>query len=86
MKRIVFEQSAFKDFADWATIDKKPHRRIIDLIMDTLRQPFFGIGKPEPLKHELRGYWSRRINDEHRLVYKVTDETVIIVSCKYHHS
>ncbi len=85
MRQVVFEQAAFKDFAEWATIDKKLHRRIVDLITDALRQPFSGIGKPEPLKHELRGHWSRRINDEHRLVYKVTDEAIIIISCKYHY-
>jgi toxin YoeB len=85
MRRIVFEQSAFQDFVEWATINEKTHQRIIDLIFDTLRQPFSGIGKPEPLKHELRGYWSRRIDQEHRLVYKVTDESIIIVACKYHY-
>jgi toxin YoeB len=53
--------------------------------MDTLRHPFTGLGKSEPLRHELRGYWSRRINDEHRLVYKVTDEAIMIVSCRYHY-
>jgi toxin YoeB len=53
--------------------------------MDTLRQPFAGLGKPEPLKHELSGYWSRRINDEHRLVYKITDEAITIISCRYHY-
>jgi toxin YoeB len=85
MRRIVFEQSAFQDFVEWATINEKIHQRIIDLIFDTLRQPFSGIGKPEPLKHELRGYWSRRIDQEHRLVYKVTDEAIIIVACKHHY-
>ena len=85
MRRIVFEQSPFQDFVEWATINEKTHQRIIDLIFDTLRQPFSGIGKPEPLKHELRGYWSRRIDQEHRLVYKVTDESIIIVACKYHY-
>ncbi len=85
MRKIIFEESAFQDFIEWATIDKKLYQRIVDLIMDILRQPFSGIGKPEPLKHDLKGYWSRRINDEHRLVYKVNDEAVIIVSCKYHY-
>jgi toxin YoeB len=85
MRRIAFEQSAFQDFVEWATINEKTHRRIIDLIFDTLRQPLSGIGKPEPLKHELKGYWSRRIDQEHRLVYKVTDEAIIIVACKYHY-
>jgi toxin YoeB len=53
--------------------------------METLRTPFSGLGKPEPLKHELRGYWSRRINDEHRLVYKVDDEAITIIACRYHY-
>jgi len=85
MRKIIFEESAFQDFIEWATIDKKLYQRIVDLIMDILRQPFSGIGKPEPLKYDLKGYWSRRINDEHRLVYKVNDEAVIIVSCKYYY-
>jgi len=86
MKKIVFEGDAFQDFAEWATIDKKLYKRIIDLIKDITRQPFSGLGKPEPLKHEFKGYWSRRINDEHRLVYKASDDAVTIVSCKYHYS
>ena len=86
MRKVVFEGSAFQDFVEWATVDKKLYLRIVDLIMDILRQPFAGIGKPEPLKHELKGYWSRRINDEHRLVYKVTNDAITIVSCKYHYS
>lgn len=85
MRKITFEESAFQDFIEWAAINKKLYQRIVDLIMDILRQPFSGIGKPEPLKHNLKGYWSRRINDEHRLVYKVNDEAVIVVSCKYHY-
>jgi toxin YoeB len=86
VKKIVFEGNAFQDFTEWATLDKKLHKRIIDLIKDITREPFSGLGKPEPLKHELKGYWSRRINDEHRLVYKVSDDAVTIVSCKYHYS
>ena len=85
MKKIAFEASAFQDFTEWATIDKKLYQRIVDLIKDILRQPFSGIGKPEPLKHDLKGYWARRINEVHRLVYKVTDEAVTIASCKYHY-
>ena len=85
MRKIVFEGDAFQDFSEWATIDKKLYKRIVDLIKDIARQPFSGLGKPEPLKHELKGYWSRRINDEHRLVYKVSDDAVIIASCKYHY-
>lgn len=85
MKRVSFEASAFQDFTEWAVIDKKLYQRIISLVADILRQPFDGIGKPEPLKYGLKGYWSRRINDEHRLVYQVTDDEIIIIVCKYHY-
>jgi len=85
MKQIAFEEKAFEDFTNWATQDKKLYTKIIALIKDIKRSPFLGLGKPEPLKHELSGYWSRRINDEHRLVYKVTDTMIIIASCKYHY-
>ena len=85
MKQIAFEEKAFEDFTNWATQDKKLYTKIITLIKDIKRNPFLGLGKPEPLKHELSGYWSRRINDEHRLVYKVTDTMIIIASCKYHY-
>lgn len=84
-RRIVFESSAFADFNDWVKLDKKMHRKIIELIKDINRQPFQGLGKPEALKHDLSGYWSRRIDSEHRLVYKVTNEEIIILSCKYHY-
>jgi len=85
MKRIIFESNAFDDFTDWSTRDKKLYARIVQLIRDIQRSPFTGLGKPEPLRHELQGYWSRRIDDEHRLVYKVTDEAIIIIACKYHY-
>lgn len=85
MRKIVFERNAFQDFTEWASKDKKIYQRIVVLIMDILRQSFTGIGKPEPLKHELRGYWSRRITDEHRLVYQVSEDAIIIASCKYHY-
>jgi toxin YoeB len=84
-RRIVFEASAFEDFNEWAKLDKKIYRKIVELIKDIDCSPFLGLGKPEPLKHELSGYWSRRINDAHRLVYKVTDTEVIIIACKYHY-
>jgi toxin YoeB len=86
MRRVIFEGNAFQDFVEWATIDKKLYQRIVNLILDMLRHPFTGLGKPEPLRHELRGYWSRRINDEHRLVYKVTDDEITIISCRYHYT
>ncbi len=85
MRLITFHQSAFEDYSSWARIDKKLFERIQRIIIETAKTLFDGIGKPEPLKHELKGYWSRRINDEHRLVYKATDEQIIIVSCKYHY-
>jgi toxin YoeB len=85
MRRVAFLPQSFEDFNRWSVEDKKVHGRIIDLIKDTLRTPFSGIGKPEPLKHELKGLWSRRITDEHRLVYKVTEEEIVIVSCRYHY-
>lgn len=62
MRKIIFERSGFQDFVEWATIDKKLYQRIVDLIMDILRQPFSGIGKPEPLKHDLKGYG----NNDHK--------------------
>ena len=85
MKNITFAPEAFEQFNDWVTQDQKVHRKIITLINDILRQPFAGLGKPEPLKHELSGYWSRRITDEHRLVYEVTDTEIIILSCRFHY-
>jgi toxin YoeB len=84
-RRISFEASAFEDFNQWATLDKKTYQKIITLINDINRSPFSGLGKPEALKYEYSGYWSRRINNEHRLVYKVTDTDIIIVACKYHY-
>ena len=85
MKNITFAPEAFDQFNDWAAQDKKIHRKIINLINDIFRQPFTGLGKPEPLKHELSGYWSRRITDEHRLVYGVTETEIIILSCRFHY-
>ena len=85
MKNITFAPEAFEQFNDWAAQDKKIHRKIITLINDIVRQPFTGLGKPEPLKHELQGYWSRRITDEHRLVYEVTETEIIILSCQFHY-
>ena len=85
MKQVSFEDTSFFDFTNWAKDDKKIYQKIITLIKDINRSPFSGLGKPEPLKHEYSGYWSRRITDEHRLVYKVNDISIIIASCKYHY-
>lgn len=82
---VAFYAKALDDFYEWELTDKKIFKRIKELIKDITRNPFEGIGKPEPLKHELSGYWSRRINDEHRLVYKISDNTLYILSCKEHY-
>ena len=86
MRHIVFEGSAFQDFVEWATLDNKLFQRIVNLIIDTLRHPFSGLGKPEPLRHALRGYWSRRINDEHRLVYTVQNNALCIMQLRFHYN
>ena len=85
MRNIVFEPQAFQDFNNWAREDKKVYSKIVGLVDDILRNPFGGIGKPEPLKYELKGCWSRRITDEHRLVYRINEDAVIIISCKFHY-
>lgn len=77
--------TAWEDYLYWQQTDKKILKRINTLVKDIKRKPFDGIGDPEPLKHNWSGYWSRRINREHRLVYKVVDETIIIVQCRYHY-
>ncbi len=85
MRNVAFVPKAFENFNHWAIENKKIYARLIELIKDIQRNPFSGIGKPEPLKHELKGLWSRRITDEHRLVYKVDDKEVLIISCKFHY-
>ncbi len=84
-RKIVFHSLAFDDFNLWASEDKKIHKKIINLLKDIDRSPFSGLGKPEPLKHKISGYWSRRITQEHRLVYQVTDTEIIVIACKYHY-
>ena len=85
MRVIAFQQLAFEQYNEWATTDKKGFERLLRLITETAKTPFVGIGKPEPLRGKLKGYWSRRITDEHRLVYKATDAQLVIVACKYHY-
>lgn len=85
MRLIAFHKQAFEDYSEWAKTDQKLFDRIRRIITETAQRPFEGIGKPEPLKHQLKGYWSRRLTDEHRLVYKVTDDYLVIASCKYHY-
>jgi toxin YoeB len=84
--RIVFSDKAWEDYLSWQTEDKQILKKINALIKDVQREPHKGIGKPEPLKHDLAGYWSRRIDHTHRLVYKVSGEDVMIVSCRYHYN
>lgn len=86
MRTIAFLPDAFDDFHEWAISDKKIYLKIVEMIKDVARQPFSGLGKPEPLKNNLKGLWSRRITQEHRLVYKVMDDEIVIVSCKFHYS
>ena len=81
----VFSEQAWEDYLHWQKIDKKLVQRINDLIKEITRTPHTGAGKPEPLKHALSGYWSRRINDEHRIVYKVIDDSVLIAQLRYHY-
>lgn len=76
---------AWADYLYWQTQDKKTLKRINRLITDTKRSPFEGIGKPEPLKENLSGFWSRRIDDTNRLVYAVDDHALTIISCRYHY-
>jgi toxin YoeB len=85
MRHVEFVPEAFKEYQDWIETDRKLALRIGDLIRDILRSPFEGIGKPEALKHQFKGYWSRRINREHHLIYKITDDSVLIVSCYSHY-
>jgi toxin YoeB len=83
--RLTFSSRAWDEYLYWQKTDKAVLKRINSLIKDVMRDPFDGIGKPEPLKHSLSGYWSRRITDEHRLVYKVSDENLLIAQLRYHY-
>lgn len=82
---IRFLKDAWEDYLYWQKIDKKTLKRINELIKDIQREPFEGLGKPEALKFDLSGLWSRRIDQEHRLIYQVQDECIIIIQCRYHY-
>lgn len=84
MKYICAEDS-WEDYLYWQKIDKKKLKRINDLLKDISGSPFSGIGKPEPLKHKYAGLWSRRINEEHRLIYRFENEEIQIVRCRFHY-
>lgn len=83
--KLVFAENAWDDYLYWQKTDKTILKRINALTKDITREPFEGIGKPEPLKHALSGYWSRRINDEHRIVYKIQDNSLLIAQLRYHY-
>ena len=83
--KLIFSEQAWEDYLHWQKIDKKLLERINTLIKEISRLPFAGIGKPEPLKNALSGYWSRRINDEHRIVYKISDGAMLIAQLRFHY-
>lgn len=85
MRNILFTSDAWDDYVYWQGQDKKTLRRINVLIKDVQRAPFEGIGKPEPLKENLSGFWSRRIDESNRLIYEVSDADIAIISCRYHY-
>jgi toxin YoeB len=83
--KIVFSKNSWEDYISWQKEDKKILKKINELIKDILRTPYEGIGKPEPLKYDLTGLWSRRIDREHRLVYQIRGEELLIYSCRFHY-
>ncbi|MEE9438634.1 MAG: Txe/YoeB family addiction module toxin [Saprospiraceae bacterium] len=83
--KLAWSTKAWNDYLYWQKTDKKKVKRINLLIKESIRNPFDGIGNPEPLKHELQGFWSRRIDKEHRLVYSYTEDELLIVGCRYHY-
>lgn len=83
--QLIWSSNSWKDYLYWQKVDQKTLKRINELIKSCLRTPFEGIGKPEALKGDLRGYWSRRITSEHRLVYKFENGSLMIAACRYHY-
>lgn len=83
--RLSWDKDAWEDYLYWQQVDKQILRRINELIRECLRTPFEGKGKPEPLKGNLSGLWSRRITDEHRLVYEVKKQEILVIQCRYHY-
>lgn len=83
--KLVFHEEAWEDYLYWQSQDPRRLKKINSLIRECLRTPFAGTGKPEPLKGEFSGWWSRRIDQEHRLVYRVTDDALLIAQCQYHY-
>lgn len=83
---LLFTEDAWEDYIYWQTTDKNILKKLNILLKEIQRTPYAGIGKPEPLKHKLQGCWSRRITDEHRLVYEITEDTLRIIGCRFHYS
>ncbi|HEV2329547.1 MAG TPA: Txe/YoeB family addiction module toxin [Verrucomicrobiae bacterium] len=83
--KLIFAEQAWEDYLYWQQTDKKITRRILELIKDTMREPFSGIGKPEPLRFALAGYWSRRITEEHRMVYRIEGGNLLLAQLRYHY-
>jgi toxin YoeB len=83
--KLIFSERAWEDYLYWQEADRRLVARIHQLIQAIQREPYRGIGKPEPLKHAFQGYWSRRINDEHRIVYRIQDDSVLLAQLRYHY-
>jgi len=83
--KLIWSEQAWDDYLYWQETDKRMVKRVNELIKEIRRTPFEGKGKPEPLRHNLAGFWSRRITAEHRLVYSMTDEALLIAACRYHY-
>ena len=83
--KLIFADEAWEDYLYWQKQDRRMVDRINKLIRETQREPFAGVGKPEPLKHALAGYWSRRINEEHRMVYKIEGDALLLAQLRYHY-
>jgi toxin YoeB len=85
MKNIQFQENAYEEFVEWATTDKEIFLKIDKLLKDISRDPFKGLGKPEPLKYKYQGFWSRRITQEHRIIYRMVNDNIIVISLKGHY-
>ena len=83
--RLIFADQAWEDYLYWQRTDRKILEKINHLLQEIRREPFRGIGKPEPLRHDFAGYWSRRINDEHRIVYKIQNDSVLLAQLRFHY-
>ena len=84
-RRLTFTPDGWDDYLYWQSQDKKTLKRINHVLREILREPFIGIGKPEPLRENLTGYWSRRIDDTHRLIYAIEEQAIIVLACRYHY-